>query len=32
VTPTGAELLFVHTLLQSPVADLCHGGGTVVRH
>ncbi|MFD5746597.1 helix-turn-helix domain-containing protein [Streptomyces sp. NPDC127033] len=24
--PEGAELLFVHTLLQSPAADLCVGG------
>ncbi|MEW1890519.1 MULTISPECIES: XRE family transcriptional regulator [unclassified Streptomyces] len=24
--PEGAELLFVHTLLQSPAADLCLGG------
>nr|WSZ99587.1 XRE family transcriptional regulator [Streptomyces sp. NBC_00857] len=26
--PDGAELLFVHTLLQSPAAELCFGGGT----
>ncbi|MFF5563514.1 helix-turn-helix domain-containing protein [Streptomyces sp. NPDC012623] len=26
--PEGTELLFVHTLLQSPSADLCLGGGT----
>ncbi|MFF1961246.1 helix-turn-helix domain-containing protein [Streptomyces sp. NPDC058220] len=25
--PAGAELLFVHTLLQSPAAELCLGGG-----
>ncbi|HWU08168.1 MAG TPA: cupin domain-containing protein, partial [Streptomyces sp.] len=24
----GARLLFVHTLLQSPAAELCLGGGT----
>ncbi|MFD3334848.1 helix-turn-helix domain-containing protein [Streptomyces sp. NPDC058700] len=27
-TPGGAELLFVHTLLRSPVAELCLGDGT----
>ncbi|MEV5972352.1 helix-turn-helix domain-containing protein [Streptomyces sp. NPDC051921] len=27
-TRAGAELLFVHTLLQSPVAELCLGDGT----
>ncbi|MFE4620073.1 helix-turn-helix domain-containing protein [Streptomyces sp. NPDC056747] len=27
-TPGGAELLFVHTLMQSPVAELCLGDGT----
>ncbi|MFD9497799.1 helix-turn-helix domain-containing protein [Streptomyces sp. NPDC060035] len=27
----GAELLFVHTLLQSPSAELCLGGGTHLR-
>lgn len=27
----GAELLFVHTLLQSPTAELCLGGGTHLR-
>ncbi|MER8071844.1 XRE family transcriptional regulator [Streptomyces sp. NPDC094034] len=26
--PEGTELLFVHTLLQSPVAELCLGAGT----
>ncbi|WP_254407532.1 helix-turn-helix domain-containing protein [Streptomyces sp. GMY02] len=26
--PEGAELLFVHTLLQSPAAELCLGAGT----
>ncbi len=25
-TPAGAELLFVHTLLQSPTAGMCLGG------
>ncbi|MFE3127099.1 hypothetical protein ACFXHD_27160, partial [Streptomyces hydrogenans] len=25
--PPGAEVLFVHTLLQSPAAELCLGGG-----
>ncbi len=29
--PEGAELLFVHTLLQSPVEALCLGGGTHAR-
>ncbi|WP_406064161.1 helix-turn-helix domain-containing protein [Streptomyces sp. NBC_01077] len=27
-TPGGAELLFVHTLMQSPAAELCLGDGT----
>ncbi|MEU6058327.1 XRE family transcriptional regulator [Streptomyces sp. NPDC047097] len=27
-TAGGAELLFVHTLMQSPAAELCLGGGT----
>ncbi|MET7367604.1 XRE family transcriptional regulator [Streptomyces sp. NPDC005566] len=27
----GVELLFVHTLLQSPTAELCLGGGTRLR-
>ncbi|MEU3078174.1 helix-turn-helix domain-containing protein [Streptomyces laurentii] len=27
-TQAGAELLFVHTLIQSPVAELCLGNGT----
>ncbi|MFJ8693086.1 XRE family transcriptional regulator [Streptomyces roseolilacinus] len=31
-TRGGAELLFVHTLMQSPAADLCLGDGPVQRH
>ncbi|MFV2119307.1 XRE family transcriptional regulator [Streptomyces sp. Act-28] len=31
-TRDGAELLFVHTLVQSPAADLCLGDGTTQRH
>lgn len=31
VTPSGADLLFIHTLLQSPTADLCLGGGAALR-
>ncbi|MCP9956472.1 MULTISPECIES: XRE family transcriptional regulator [Streptomyces] len=31
-TRGGAELLFVHTLMQSPAADLCLGEGVPQRH
>ncbi|MFJ6997684.1 XRE family transcriptional regulator [Streptomyces sp. NPDC003090] len=31
-TRSGAELLFVHTLMQSPAADLCLGDGPAAHH
>jgi quercetin dioxygenase-like cupin family protein len=29
---TGVELLFIHTLLQSPGGELCLGGGPAANH